>query len=69
MARYKHYDYAQSKLIPVQFDRQVLPGTFEYTLSYLIEHSYDICISAADNVSTSPGFEGLGMIVATRKKM
>jgi len=42
MARYKHYDYGQSKLIPVHFDRQVLPGTFEYTLSYLIEHECDL---------------------------
>ena len=42
MARYKHYDYAQSKLIPVHFDRQVVPGTFEYTLSYLIEHECDL---------------------------
>jgi len=38
IARYEHYEYGQSKLIPVHFDRQVLPGTFEYTLSYLIEH-------------------------------
>ena len=42
MARYKHYDYAQSKLIPVHFDCQVLPGTFEHTLSYLIEHECDL---------------------------
>ena len=42
MARYKPYDYTQSKLIPVHFDRQVLPGTFEHTLSYLIEHECDL---------------------------
>jgi len=42
VARYKHYDYGQSKLIPVHFDRQVLPGTFEHTLSYLIEHECDL---------------------------
>ena len=42
MARYKHYDYGQSKLIAVHFDRQVLPGTFEYTLSYLVEHECDL---------------------------
>jgi len=42
MARYKHHDYGQSKPIPVHFDRQVLPGTFEYTLSYLIEHECDL---------------------------
>jgi len=42
VARYKHYDYAQSKLIPVHFDRRLLPGTFEHTLSYLIEHECDL---------------------------
>lgn len=26
MARYKHYDYAQIKLLPISFDRQFLPG-------------------------------------------
>ena len=41
-ARYKPYDYAQSKLIPMHIDRQVVPGTFEYTLSYLIEHECDL---------------------------
>ena len=33
MARYKHYDHAQMKLLPISFDRQILPGTFEHTLS------------------------------------
>ncbi len=32
MARYKEYSYGQTKLIPLSFDRQILPGTFEYTL-------------------------------------
>ena len=42
MARYKPYDYRQTKLVPVDFDSQILPGTFEYTLSYLIEHKFDL---------------------------
>jgi hypothetical protein len=29
MARYKHYDYRQTKMLPVSFDRQVLPGSSE----------------------------------------
>jgi transposase len=33
MARYKHYDYGQTKLLPVSFERQILPGTFEYALN------------------------------------
>lgn len=41
MARYKHYNYDQLKLLPISFSRQILPGTFEYTLSHLIDHSAD----------------------------
>jgi transposase len=44
MARYKEYDYCQGKFIPIQFDRQILPGTFEYTLHYLIDNEIDLSI-------------------------
>jgi transposase len=44
MARYKNYDYSQGKFIPIQFDRQILPGTFEYTLHYLIDNEIDLSI-------------------------
>lgn len=44
MARYKHYDYAQTKMLPISFDRQILPGTFEYTLSHLIDEKIDLSI-------------------------
>nr|WP_273440640.1 IS1182 family transposase [Sedimenticola selenatireducens] len=42
MARYKEYNYDQMKMIPVAFDRQILPGSFEYSLSYLIDHELDL---------------------------
>ncbi|WP_428609533.1 transposase, partial [Sedimenticola sp.] len=42
MARYKDYDYDQMKMIPVAFDRQILPGSFEYSLSYLVDHELDL---------------------------
>ena len=42
MARYKHYDYSQMKLLPVSFDKQILPGTFEYTLNELIDNEIDL---------------------------
>jgi transposase len=42
MARYKDYDYDQMKMIPVAFDRQILPGSFEYSLSYLIDHELEL---------------------------
>src|SRR5262245_2424354 len=47
MARYKHYDYAQTKLLPVNFDRQILPGTFEYTLNYLIDEKIELSVFEA----------------------
>ena len=37
MARYKEYDYSQGKFIPIHFDKQILHGTFEHTIHYLIE--------------------------------
>jgi hypothetical protein len=39
MARYKEYDYSQGKFIPIHFDRQILPGTFEYSLHYYALHN------------------------------
>ena len=44
MARYKDYDYSQRKFIPIHFDRQILPGTFEYSLHYLIDKEIDLSI-------------------------
>jgi transposase len=44
MARYKEYDYRQGKFLPISFDKQILPGTFEYTLNYLIDHELDLSI-------------------------
>jgi hypothetical protein len=44
MARFKHYDYEQTKLLPINYERQILPGTFEYTLSYLIDHKIDLSV-------------------------
>jgi transposase len=44
MARYKDYDYSQGKFIPIHFDRQILPGTFEYSLNYLIDNEIDLSI-------------------------
>jgi transposase len=37
MARYKHYNYEQTKLLPVRYSDQILPGTFEFTLNYVID--------------------------------
>jgi hypothetical protein len=42
MARYKEYDYSQVKFIPIHFGRQILPGSFEYSLNYLIDNEIDL---------------------------
>jgi len=47
MARYKHYDYGQKKLLAVSFEQQILPGTFEYTLHQMIEAHIDLSVFEA----------------------
>ena len=42
MARFKQVDYGQMKLVPVSFKQQIVPGSFEYALSYLIDHELDL---------------------------
>ena len=44
MAKYKEYDYRQGKFISISFDKQILPGTFEHTLHYLIDHELDLSV-------------------------
>ena len=47
MPRFKAYDYDQDKFIPIRFSKQIVPGTFEYTLNYLIDHVIDVSVFAA----------------------
>ena len=47
MPRYKDYSYDQHKLLPISFQQQILPGTFEYTLNYLIDHEVDLAVFEA----------------------
>ena len=44
MDRHKGYDYSQGKFIPVQFDKQILTGTFDHTLHYLIDNEIGLLI-------------------------
>lgn len=44
MARYKDYDYSQGKFIPIHFNKQILAGTFEHSLHYLIDNEIDLSI-------------------------
>ncbi len=44
MPRFKEYNQGQTVMLPVSFDRQILPGTFEYTLNYLVDEKLDLSI-------------------------
>jgi transposase len=55
MARYKHYDYGQMKLVPVSFEQQILPGTFEHTLSELIDHEFNLTVFEAQYQNDETG--------------
>jgi transposase len=41
MARYKPID-TSPRFIPVDLERQLLPGTFEYALNHLVDHELDL---------------------------
>ena len=44
MARYKSYNIHQDKLLPINFSKQIVSGTFEHTLSFLIDEHLDMSL-------------------------
>lgn len=44
MARYKPVDPHLSKMLPVRFADQILPGTFEYAVNWLVDHEIDLTV-------------------------
>jgi transposase len=44
MARYKNYSYEQSVFIPVNFDKQIIPGSFEHALNYIVDNELDLSV-------------------------
>ena len=42
MARYKHYDYAQTMLVAVSLADQLQAGTLEHTIHYVVGPSYGV---------------------------
>lgn len=44
MPRYKDYNYNQTKLLAINYSEQILPGSFEYTLSYLVDNELDLSV-------------------------
>src|SRR5690606_16682086 len=58
MPRFKTPDYGL-KMIPVDFDRQVIPGSFEHALCHLVDHELDLSGLAAcyrNDTSGPPAF-------------
>lgn len=44
MARYKAYDYDQLVMIPISLEKQLEPGTLEYTINELVENKIDLSV-------------------------
>jgi transposase len=44
MPRFIPYNYQQDSVVIINFDDQILPGTFEHALHYLIEHKLDLSV-------------------------
>ncbi len=44
MARYKPYDYSQTQLVPVSLGDQLVPGTLEHTIHYVVEERLDLSL-------------------------
>src|ERR1700739_4322828 len=60
MARYKKVDYSQGQFIPIQFERQILPGTLEHSLNYVVDHKLDLSLFDAkrrNDVGGAPAYD------------
>src|SRR5204863_275881 len=55
MARYKPYDYSQLQMIPVALADQLVPGTLEYALHYLVEHRLNLAVFDARYANDQTG--------------
>lgn len=44
MARYKHYDYAQTVMVPVSLEKQLTPGTLEFAIYILVQRYIDTTV-------------------------
>lgn len=44
MARYRDRSRAQTYMLPVRLSEQLLPGTFEHTIDYLVDEEIDLSV-------------------------
>ena len=47
MPRYREYSYEQSLMVPIRLAEQLQPGTFEYTVNYLVDNEIDLTVFEA----------------------
>lgn len=60
MARYKPVDRHLSKLLPVKFSEQIVPGTFEYAVNWLVDQKIDLSVFDArycNDETGAPAFD------------
>jgi transposase len=51
MARYKPVEYAQGQFISISFEKQILPGSFEHAVNFVVGEKLDF--SALDKIRTN----------------
>jgi hypothetical protein len=44
MAKHQHYDYSQSVIAPIFLEDQLVPGTLEYAIHYIVEERLNMSI-------------------------
>jgi transposase len=44
MPRFKDVNYAQGRFISLQFDHQILPGSFEHALNYVVDQKLNLSV-------------------------
>src|SRR3990167_7905330 len=44
MARYKPTDYGQGQFIAISFEKQILPGSFEHAVNFVVDEKLDFSI-------------------------
>jgi transposase len=44
MAKHQHYDYSQAVIAPIFLDDQLVPGTLEYAIHYIVEERLNMSI-------------------------
>ncbi len=44
MSKFIEYDYRQTVMLQISFERQILPDTFEYSINDLVDQELDLSI-------------------------